>query len=176
MSKLPSGLLVASLENYSPVSKIGVFVKAGSRYETAENLGVTHMLRLAGNLVRLFRNTSISECIIRLLLSESALFKHLCWVGQMCRGCFVGFKWWVCGVCFRPLKVRQPSGSVGVWRQRVPVWGQLYFYPLIHYTSCITNHFLTVVFRFLFSVTSSREHMVYSLDCLRDDLWVSHSK
>lgn len=78
MSKLPSGLLVASLENYSPVSKIGVFVKAGSRYETAENLGVTHMLRLAGNLVSLFRNTSISEYIIRLLLSESALFKHLC--------------------------------------------------------------------------------------------------
>ncbi|XP_043105982.1 cytochrome b-c1 complex subunit 2, mitochondrial [Puntigrus tetrazona] len=50
VSKLPSGLLIASLENYSPVSKIGVFVKAGSRYETAENLGVTHILRLAGNL------------------------------------------------------------------------------------------------------------------------------
>ncbi|XP_059413405.1 cytochrome b-c1 complex subunit 2, mitochondrial-like [Carassius carassius] len=48
--QLPSGLLVASLENYSPVSKIGVFVKAGSRYETAENLGVTHILRLASNL------------------------------------------------------------------------------------------------------------------------------
>lgn len=78
MSKLPSGLLVASLENYSPVSKIGVFVKAGSRYETAENLGVTHMLRLAGNLVHLFRNTSINECIIMLLSSESALFKCLC--------------------------------------------------------------------------------------------------
>uniref|UniRef100_A0A8C1SG29 Ubiquinol-cytochrome c reductase core protein 2a n=1 Tax=Cyprinus carpio TaxID=7962 RepID=A0A8C1SG29_CYPCA len=51
VSKLPSGLLVASLENYSPVSKIGLFVKAGSRYETAENLGVTHILRLASNLV-----------------------------------------------------------------------------------------------------------------------------
>lgn len=51
MSKLPSGLLVASQENYAPVSKIGVFVKAGSRYETAENLGVTHVLRLAANLV-----------------------------------------------------------------------------------------------------------------------------
>lgn len=50
VSKLPSGLVVASLENYSPVSKIGVFVKAGSRYETAENLGVTHMLRLAANM------------------------------------------------------------------------------------------------------------------------------
>lgn len=50
VSTLPSGLVVASLENYSPVSKIGVFVKAGSRYETAENLGVTHMLRLAANM------------------------------------------------------------------------------------------------------------------------------
>ncbi|KTG35959.1 hypothetical protein cypCar_00025494, partial [Cyprinus carpio] len=50
VSKLPSGLLVASLENYSPVSKIGLFVKAGSRFETAENLGVTHILRLASNL------------------------------------------------------------------------------------------------------------------------------
>ncbi|KAA0705196.1 Cytochrome b-c1 complex subunit 2, mitochondrial [Triplophysa tibetana] len=50
VSKLPSGLLVASQENYAPVSKIGVFVKAGSRFETAENLGVTHVLRLAANL------------------------------------------------------------------------------------------------------------------------------
>ncbi|KAI7803559.1 cytochrome b-c1 complex subunit 2, mitochondrial [Triplophysa rosa] len=50
VSKLPSGLLVASQENYAPVSKIGVFVKAGSRYETTDNLGVTHVLRLAANL------------------------------------------------------------------------------------------------------------------------------
>ncbi|KAL2101043.1 hypothetical protein ACEWY4_002804 [Coilia grayii] len=50
ISKLPSGMLVATLENYSPTSKIGVFVKAGSRYETPDNLGLTHVLRLAGNL------------------------------------------------------------------------------------------------------------------------------
>uniref|UniRef100_A0A8B9LBM7 Ubiquinol-cytochrome c reductase core protein 2a n=1 Tax=Astyanax mexicanus TaxID=7994 RepID=A0A8B9LBM7_ASTMX len=50
VSKLPSGLVVASLETFSPVSKIGVFVKAGSRYEPVGNLGVTHLLRLAGNL------------------------------------------------------------------------------------------------------------------------------
>uniref|UniRef100_A0AAR2JWU2 Cytochrome b-c1 complex subunit 2, mitochondrial n=1 Tax=Pygocentrus nattereri TaxID=42514 RepID=A0AAR2JWU2_PYGNA len=50
VSKLPSGLIVASLETYSPVSKIGVFVKAGSRYEPVGNLGVTHLLRLASNL------------------------------------------------------------------------------------------------------------------------------
>ncbi|XP_053708692.1 cytochrome b-c1 complex subunit 2, mitochondrial [Synchiropus splendidus] len=50
VSKLPNGLVVASLENYSPVSSIGVFVKAGSRYETAGSHGVSHVLRLAANL------------------------------------------------------------------------------------------------------------------------------
>lgn len=51
VSKLPNGLVIASLENYSPLSNIGVFVKAGSRYETVENQGVSHVLRLAANLV-----------------------------------------------------------------------------------------------------------------------------
>ncbi|XP_004071490.1 cytochrome b-c1 complex subunit 2, mitochondrial [Oryzias latipes] len=50
VSKLPNGLVIASIENYSPVSSVGVFVKAGSRYETAENQGVSHVLRLAANL------------------------------------------------------------------------------------------------------------------------------
>uniref|UniRef100_A0A668AJ66 Ubiquinol-cytochrome c reductase core protein 2b n=1 Tax=Myripristis murdjan TaxID=586833 RepID=A0A668AJ66_9TELE len=50
VTKLPSGLVIASLENYSPASKIGVFVKAGCRYETPDNQGVTHLLRLASNL------------------------------------------------------------------------------------------------------------------------------
>uniref|UniRef100_G3P584 Ubiquinol-cytochrome c reductase core protein 2 n=1 Tax=Gasterosteus aculeatus aculeatus TaxID=481459 RepID=G3P584_GASAC len=50
VTRLPSGLVIASLENYSPASKIGVFVKAGCRYETPENQGVTHLLRLASNL------------------------------------------------------------------------------------------------------------------------------
>ncbi|KAG1961526.1 cytochrome b-c1 complex subunit 2, mitochondrial [Pimephales promelas] len=90
VSKLPSGLLVASLENYSPVSKVGVFVKAGSRYETVENLGATHMLRLAGNLTT----------------KGASAFR-------ICRG------------------LEAAGASL--------------------------------------SVTSSREHMVYSLDCLRDD-------
>uniref|UniRef100_A0A673WB17 Ubiquinol-cytochrome c reductase core protein 2b n=1 Tax=Salmo trutta TaxID=8032 RepID=A0A673WB17_SALTR len=39
-----------SLDNYSPASRIGVFVKAGCRYESPENQGVTHLLRLAANL------------------------------------------------------------------------------------------------------------------------------
>uniref|UniRef100_A0A8P4KGE0 Ubiquinol-cytochrome c reductase core protein 2a n=1 Tax=Dicentrarchus labrax TaxID=13489 RepID=A0A8P4KGE0_DICLA len=56
-SSLPNGLVIASLENYSPVSSVGVFVKAGSRYETVENQGVSHVLRLAANLVS-------CECVI----------------------------------------------------------------------------------------------------------------
>lgn len=52
VSKLPSGLVIASLENHSPSSKIGVFVNAGCRYETPDNQGVTHLLRLASSLVR----------------------------------------------------------------------------------------------------------------------------
>ncbi|XP_051925671.1 cytochrome b-c1 complex subunit 2, mitochondrial [Hippocampus zosterae] len=50
VTRLPSGLVIASLENYSPASKIGVFVKAGCRYETLDNQGVTHVLRLAADL------------------------------------------------------------------------------------------------------------------------------
>uniref|UniRef100_A0A8C5PNY1 Uncharacterized protein n=1 Tax=Leptobrachium leishanense TaxID=445787 RepID=A0A8C5PNY1_9ANUR len=50
ITKLPNGVLVAALEKYSPTSNIGVFMKAGSRYENANNLGVNHVLRLAGNL------------------------------------------------------------------------------------------------------------------------------
>ncbi|KAF7666410.1 hypothetical protein LDENG_00107710 [Lucifuga dentata] len=50
VSKLPNGLVIASLENYSPLSSVGVFVKAGSRYETAQDQGVSHVLRLAANL------------------------------------------------------------------------------------------------------------------------------
>ncbi|XP_070982022.1 cytochrome b-c1 complex subunit 2, mitochondrial-like isoform X3 [Oncorhynchus clarkii lewisi] len=42
--------MIASLDNYSPGSRIGVFVKAGCRYESPENQGVTHLLRLAANL------------------------------------------------------------------------------------------------------------------------------
>ncbi|KAK7833307.1 hypothetical protein U0070_017306 [Myodes glareolus] len=49
-TKLPNGLVIASLENYAPLSRIGLFVKAGSRYEDSNNLGTTHLLRLASSL------------------------------------------------------------------------------------------------------------------------------
>lgn len=50
VSKLDNGLTVASLDNYSPVSKVSVVINAGARYETAENLGITHCLRTFANL------------------------------------------------------------------------------------------------------------------------------
>ncbi|XP_034294708.1 cytochrome b-c1 complex subunit 2, mitochondrial [Pantherophis guttatus] len=50
ITKLSSGLIIASLENYCPVSSIGLFIKAGSRYETSSNLGTSHLLRLATSL------------------------------------------------------------------------------------------------------------------------------
>lgn len=54
ITKLPNGLIIASLENFSPASRIGVFIKAGSRYETTGNLGTAHLLRLASNLVGVY--------------------------------------------------------------------------------------------------------------------------
>ncbi|KAF6272528.1 ubiquinol-cytochrome c reductase core protein 2 [Rhinolophus ferrumequinum] len=49
-TKLPNGLVIASLENYAPASRIGLFIKAGSRYEDSNNLGISHLLRLATSL------------------------------------------------------------------------------------------------------------------------------
>ncbi|XP_063076678.1 cytochrome b-c1 complex subunit 2, mitochondrial isoform X2 [Engraulis encrasicolus] len=50
VTKLPSGLVISSVENYSPCSKIGVLIRAGSRNETPDNLGVSHLLRLSANM------------------------------------------------------------------------------------------------------------------------------
>nr|XP_051714392.1 cytochrome b-c1 complex subunit 2, mitochondrial-like [Oryctolagus cuniculus] len=49
-TKLPNGLVIASLENYAPASRIGLFIKARSRYEDSNNLGTSHLLRLASSL------------------------------------------------------------------------------------------------------------------------------
>ncbi|XP_077489722.1 ubiquinol-cytochrome c reductase core protein 2 [Amblyomma americanum] len=47
---LPSGLVVTTLENYSPVTRLAIVVKAGARYEDGSNLGITHTLRNAAGL------------------------------------------------------------------------------------------------------------------------------
>ncbi|KAK1346573.1 hypothetical protein QTO34_000430 [Cnephaeus nilssonii] len=45
--KLPNSLVIASLENYVPASRFGLFIKAGSRYKDSNNLGTFHLLHLA---------------------------------------------------------------------------------------------------------------------------------
>uniref|UniRef100_A0A5F8H3L6 Peptidase M16 N-terminal domain-containing protein n=1 Tax=Monodelphis domestica TaxID=13616 RepID=A0A5F8H3L6_MONDO len=47
LTKLPNGLVIVSMENSS---RIGLFIKAGSRYEDATNFGTSHLLCLASNL------------------------------------------------------------------------------------------------------------------------------
>jgi ubiquinol-cytochrome c reductase core subunit 2 len=49
-TKLPNGLTVVALENYSPISRVGVFVRAGARLEAPGQLGATHALRIAAGL------------------------------------------------------------------------------------------------------------------------------
>uniref|UniRef100_A0A336M3F9 CSON011523 protein n=1 Tax=Culicoides sonorensis TaxID=179676 RepID=A0A336M3F9_CULSO len=47
---LPSKLVVASCESNSPVSRISIVFRAGSRNETPETLGASHLLRIAAGL------------------------------------------------------------------------------------------------------------------------------
>jgi len=49
-TSLENGVLVASVENQSPLSRVAIAVRAGSRYESAENRGVTHLLRSVAGL------------------------------------------------------------------------------------------------------------------------------
>lgn len=49
-TKLPNGAVIAAYENHSAVSRIGVFVRAGARFEGPNQLGLTHALRNAGGL------------------------------------------------------------------------------------------------------------------------------
>jgi len=45
-SKLENGLRIASIDKQGMVSQLGLFVNAGSRFEEAHELGVTHMVEL----------------------------------------------------------------------------------------------------------------------------------
>ncbi|XP_071446989.1 cytochrome b-c1 complex subunit 2, mitochondrial [Hetaerina americana] len=47
---LPNKVVVAGVENYSPISRVSIVLRAGSRFETSENLGCTHALRIAAGL------------------------------------------------------------------------------------------------------------------------------
>jgi len=48
--KLSNGLLVGTIETASPVTRLAVVANAGSRFETAGTLGVSHLLRHAPQL------------------------------------------------------------------------------------------------------------------------------
>jgi len=61
VSTLPNGLTVASLENHSPITTLGVVVKAGSRNEAYDNAGVSHALRIASGLATK-KNSAFSIC------------------------------------------------------------------------------------------------------------------
>lgn len=50
VSTLKNGITVASIENHGPVTTLGVVVRAGSRNESYESLGVSHMLRISAGL------------------------------------------------------------------------------------------------------------------------------
>lgn len=47
---LPNRIVVAGAENNSPISRVSIVFRAGSRFETPENLGCTHALRIAAGL------------------------------------------------------------------------------------------------------------------------------
>lgn len=50
VTSLPSGVVVASQENNSPISRVAVLFKAGSRYEAPSQQGASHMLRTCAGL------------------------------------------------------------------------------------------------------------------------------
>ena len=69
-TRLPNGLVIASLENYAPASRIGLFIKAGSRYENSNNLGTSHLLRLASSLVSILTTSVCLEICDILVLQK----------------------------------------------------------------------------------------------------------
>ncbi|BFZ03870.1 hypothetical protein BsWGS_06908 [Bradybaena similaris] len=45
IKKLENGMLVGTIENQSPLSRLAVVVNAGARFENGDNLGLAHILR-----------------------------------------------------------------------------------------------------------------------------------
>ena len=59
---------MASLENYSTLSNVSVFMRAGSRYETYDTQGLTHLLRRCAFLVSMLEplNKGLSDTFFML--------------------------------------------------------------------------------------------------------------
>ena len=51
VTTLGNGLKVASVDRASPTSRIGLFFKSGSRHESLQNSGISHVLRAGAFLV-----------------------------------------------------------------------------------------------------------------------------
>ncbi|CAF3257642.1 unnamed protein product [Rotaria sp. Silwood2] len=54
VTKLSNGMVVASMENNSPIFRVAAVVDAGAKYEPYEMRGVTTLLRVFSNLVILY--------------------------------------------------------------------------------------------------------------------------
>jgi ubiquinol-cytochrome c reductase core subunit 2 len=52
VTKLQNGIVVATLENHSPLSRIAVVVNASARHESYNLQGAAHALRTLASLVR----------------------------------------------------------------------------------------------------------------------------
>jgi ubiquinol-cytochrome c reductase core subunit 2 len=57
VTKLDNGIICASLENYSPVSRVAAVLNVGTRDETPEQVGASHALRVYSSLAT--RNYSL---------------------------------------------------------------------------------------------------------------------
>ncbi|XP_064405800.1 cytochrome b-c1 complex subunit 2, mitochondrial-like [Halichondria panicea] len=89
ISKLSNGVTVASLENHSPLSNISVYVRAGSRFEKYNQLGVTHLLREHAFLSTDKRTTFLTarECdAMGLTLNATTTRENMIYSSQFFRG------------------------------------------------------------------------------------------
>merc|ERR1712123_468108 len=69
VSTLKNGLNVASIENHSPVTTLGVIIKSGSRNEGYDNAGISHALRIPAGLAT---KKNSAFCICRNLQQAGA--------------------------------------------------------------------------------------------------------
>lgn len=84
-----NGYMVASLENHSTLSSVSVFMRAGSRYESYDKLGVTHLLRkcaFLGNDDRSAFRISRETDMIGASLDATATREYMIYSSRFLRG------------------------------------------------------------------------------------------
>ena len=104
MTTLSNGLKVASVDCASPMSRIGLFFKSGSRYENLENRGISHVLRAGAFLVgiALFYEEQINQKVIFQKAQNSVGSDDMLIM---------------CIICFRPHLIIQGSIFLEQWRR-----------------------------------------------------------